>query len=102
MCNVLNPIIVLFAAFILQPLNAVAWNIPGHLVHGAIAYQLLMTFGPKPESNAKSSGTSPNGDRGGNQMCVRVRQDELRCRCIGSRWPAHVEQQRADTEKDGN
>jgi len=42
----LNTTIVLFAVFILQPLDAVAWKVPGHMVSGAIAYQIVQRESP--------------------------------------------------------
>jgi hypothetical protein len=37
----LNPAIALFACALTSPLYALAWNIPGHMLSGAIAYQIL-------------------------------------------------------------
>jgi len=41
----LNTTIALLAA-ILAPLPAIAWNIPGHMLSGAIAYQILHPENP--------------------------------------------------------
>jgi hypothetical protein len=41
----LNTTIALLAA-ILAPLPAIAWNIPGHMLSGAIAYQILQRENP--------------------------------------------------------
>jgi hypothetical protein len=50
----LNAIIVLLAIFILQPLNAVARNIPGHMLSGAIAYQILQRENPATIATVRS------------------------------------------------
>jgi len=42
----LNAIIVLLPILILGPSNAFAWNIPGHMLSGAIAYQILQRENP--------------------------------------------------------
>ena len=46
--------IVLFAALILQPLDALAWNIPGHMLSGAIAYQILQGESPMTIPSVRS------------------------------------------------
>ena len=42
----LNPIILVFAILISWSLDAFAWNIPGHMLSGAVAYQILQRENP--------------------------------------------------------
>ena len=41
-----NTITVLLWVLVLRPLEALAWNIPGHMLSGAIAYQILQRENP--------------------------------------------------------
>src|ERR1051326_269055 len=42
----LNAIVIFFAVLVLRPFDAFAWNIPGHMLSGAIAYQILQQESP--------------------------------------------------------
>jgi len=44
--NRFNTVIVFFAIVVLRPFDALAWNIPGHMLSGAIAYQILQQQNP--------------------------------------------------------
>jgi hypothetical protein len=53
----------------LLPLSASAWNIPGHMLSGAIAYQVLQQENPQIIEKLKlcwrnTRGTGTNGRRG--------------------------------------
>jgi hypothetical protein len=50
----LNTTIALLAA-ILAPLPAIAWNIPGHMLSGTIAYQILQRENPSDHSGRSIS-----------------------------------------------
>src|SRR5689334_11062834 len=40
-------IVVFLSIFVLRPFVAFAWNIPGHMLSGAIAYQILQQESPR-------------------------------------------------------
>jgi len=75
----LNPIIVLFGCALTSPLYALAWNIPGHMLSGAIAYQIL---------NQENSSAIPT-----------VRSVLEKHPWYDSRWRAQLEKL-PDTERD--
>ena len=50
----LKVIVAFFAIVILRPLDALAWNIPGHMLTGAIAYQILRREAPTAISTVRS------------------------------------------------
>ena len=52
--NRLTAIAFFAAVFIMWPCNAFAWNIPGHMLSGAIAYQLLQRENPAAIARIRS------------------------------------------------
>jgi hypothetical protein len=50
----LNAIIVFLVILILRPFHALAWNIPGHMLSGAIAYQILQRENPTTIARVRS------------------------------------------------
>jgi hypothetical protein len=54
--------------------SALAWNKPGHMVTGAIAYDVLKREHPEALAKALDVLRHPTGDRGGNEFYPRVRE----------------------------
>ena len=50
----LKPIVVFLAFLLLRPFDALAWNIPGHMLSGAIAYQILQRENQAAIANVRS------------------------------------------------
>jgi hypothetical protein len=43
-----NAIVVLFVILLLLPFHGLAWNIPGHMLSGAIARQIMQRENQRP------------------------------------------------------